>query len=150
MNSSELQLEKADKVRINSRHDEVRIEEVNEITGTLNLTDIVVEEVKELVDVSTRMGDLELREVSPSCRSISVSSNMTDIELGLEMGFNGALQFELENVKDFSIPIPEVEMTSNQKDEKTVLMTGNLGDAESSKVEIDAKGGYIRVYSNEF
>ncbi|MCH2199734.1 MAG: hypothetical protein MK081_13225 [Flavobacteriales bacterium] len=144
-NSSEVEIEEADELRLDCRHDEIHVESARKILGTAFLTDIMVEDLEESIDMNTRMGEVRLRNVSSDLKLVKLGTNMTDVIVELDPFFMGSIRLDLDNVKNSSISVDDKEIIQDDQSEDDRVLVMNVAGDDTPIIDITSKGGYFRL-----
>lgn len=139
--SSNVTIDKAFDLRVDSRYDKVFLGEIVALTGESYFTDFKINSLNNRLTYRLRYGNLLLENIRRSFTYVNLSSDLTDIELVFErpMGFI----FELTHHQDIRFMYPQnyakLRSTIVNADEKQMVTTGNFGSGSSaSKVVITA------------
>jgi hypothetical protein len=141
--SSEIEIERVNKVQLNSRHDEIVFGEVTDISGFSTLTDFDIGLLVDRMDITSKMGEVRVREVGQSAQLINLEGNNTNYQLTFSPFFASGFDVNVSDPKEFSFS-EEIHIAEEESGDKEVSFFGWVGDNSKSKVSIKSKGGYVK------
>jgi len=154
--SSTVYFADADELKINSRNDRLRIDEVNYLNGTTSFSKVRIESLSSELALFMSYGELEMNKVKKNFESVRIDSKSTDLSLR----FDKEAYYEVETIE----AVAEDKKSANFLDMAQGL-TGNknsfsanrqssskkiYGKAEGKmgKVVINAQKGEVRILQN--
>ncbi|MDG1780303.1 MAG: hypothetical protein P8H59_05070 [Flavobacteriales bacterium] len=144
-NSSDIEIEDVLSLQLDSRNDDLRIEKAGKVTGTTFLTDIRLQELATSMDVNCRMGELRMRSINASCRSLKIRSSGTDLMLDFALDFQGSFDVDLENVRDWSCVITGLVITDENVDDHDRTMLATKEENTGNTVQLTVKNAAVRI-----
>lgn len=144
--SSNVEFFEIEKLSIDSRNDDIRLEQVNTVRGQLTYSQMRVKEIVRQLDLNTNYGDVIIKSIKNDFYSIRLNGSSTDYDLEFEE--NSTFQFSVESSGNKSVSfMKEAEFTEEEKDGNTNFIKGFLRNKEAkSLVDIVSKNGYISFY----
>lgn len=79
--SSKFYIDKVNEIEINSQRDKFYIDEAGKLTGVTNFSLVELDLLTNLINLTTKYGDVEIQRFSDKVKSLSLWSNDTDITL---------------------------------------------------------------------
>ncbi len=145
--SSTIEILEANRLAIKSRNDELRIDQINSLRGQSTYSNILIKELKELVNVNTSYGDLSIRTVASEFKSIQLNGSSTDYDLEFTEGSQFLLAVETIKEKGL-MHSPQIKMVTDGSVINDAREYEGYYGAEdaSSNVEIVQKSGYLNLF----
>jgi hypothetical protein len=81
--SSEIEIEKADLLDLQSRRDQVTIGELGSLTGKTSFSYLTIQQVRQSLKMQTEYGDLKIKEIPGHFKKIDLNARYTDLTLTL-------------------------------------------------------------------
>lgn len=139
--SSNITVERAENMKIDSRRDKLFISEAKSLSGECYFSDMIVNRLTHGADLSGRYGDISIDNISRTFELISLTSTLTDLSLGFEKPL--AFNFEMNHLQDILFVYPETDSKLSTSlvnaDSKIYRTSGSFGSrANSSRVVINA------------
>ena len=136
--SSELSVDRAGIVDIDSRRDRITATSLKNIFGASYFSDIRITNLLEEANLTARFGDFSVKNVGSRFTYINLNSEYTDIDLAFvdPEGFT----MDIIHQRDCILMLPEDNgsfETSNEGDE-TVRLTGRIGTSDKGRIRITA------------
>lgn len=167
-NFSELHVEDAESIRINSkstefefqkvtdlnaesRRDKFRIQEIDAMDATCSFTTIRINKLTDRMNLRSDYGDLDIEKTALDFNVISIESRATDLNLYFDE--TSKFDFDITSSKtelDYCTAIEiDNEETLDEK-ERTLKQTGSFGEKNTNtpKLIINATSGKISIKSN--
>lgn len=144
-NSSDIEIEDVRSLQMDSRNDDIRIEKAGRITGTSFLTDARIQSLTTSMDVNCRMGELRMRSIKASCRSLKIRSAGTDLMLDFALDFEGSFDIDLENVRDWSCVIAGLNITDENVEDHDRTLLATKGQNTGNTVQLTVKNATVRI-----
>lgn len=131
---SSVTIRKANKIHLNSKKDNIEIEEVNTLYGDCSLPNIYVERLEKRLGITTKMiGSIKINEVSASFDRIEINTDYTSIDLKF---LSSDFGFKMEH-KSSTLTYPSykaVLKTIDSTTQKNVrITTGTFGENPLNK-----------------
>jgi hypothetical protein len=142
--SSEIEIDRVDVIQINSRNDEIVIEEVGQITGQSALSDVEIRLLMVSIDLNSKLGELRIREVGEEVELLNLNGNSTDYQIDFSPFFAGGFEVEVSENKEFSFYKPDIKVEKNDSYDKKLFYAGSIGTSSTVKAKVYTKGGYVR------
>jgi hypothetical protein len=143
--SSRFELDKAEKINIESRRDKFFIGNIAGMSGISYFTDYNIENLTGSTDLTLKYGRFDAESVDAGFDDINLSSAYCDISMDFDPSVS--YEFEIRHTNAFVV-IPDKNIKSEKEtineDKKEYLISGTLGNNPGSrKVKIDATRGNI-------
>ncbi len=147
--SSKIRLDNGNMIKLQSRRDDITIDNAIRITGDGYFSNIRSQNISEELSLSGKFGKIAVDNFRKNFSFVNITSEYTDIDLYFERG--SGFDFDITYNKDVLLRLPkEVEKT----EEKTLsaetgqmVMYGKVGNSDNSKVKIMApKKCYLNLY----
>ena len=132
---------------IESTNDKIDINEVREISGSANFTELSIGNLVEICRLSQSYGGIRIKNINENFQSIRLDGKNTDYELN----FSKRSKFEARiYARDDKLNITEFPGVREKRylDDKSkfVQVTGAFGDnPKESKLDIDAQNGEVTI-----
>ncbi len=143
--SSDIEFEEVKFLQIDSRNDDLRLENVGKLTGTAFLTDCRIQSLSGSMDVNSRLGEIRVRSVKPSCKMLKVKSSGTDVMIDFDPFYEGTIEVELDNVREWSCALTDFVQTDETVEDKFRKVEGYRGDDKSNSVLLEVKNASVRL-----
>ncbi|GEM_PF-1169701 len=149
--SSEIYISDISSLRVDSRNDAMRLEEVGYIAGKANFTDIQIDRLFESTDMDLLYGELDVSNVMASFSRIRINGRTADVQLN----FDPTSSFELDIYgREERIILPSamagLKSEVDEDDDKNVRITGKYGDGSGEKsVDLEVDNGDIIITLEE-
>lgn len=132
--SSNITIDNGTDLRINSSRDKIYLGETVTLAGESYFSDLQVEQLRTRVNYRMRYGNLVLENVLRSFAQVSLTSELTDVELIFEQPMS--FQFEMTHHEDvrFIYPQSRAKLSTAVVDaaEEQVATTGSFGSGSAS------------------
>lgn len=145
--SSEIVIDKVDRIQFNSRNDKIKLMEVTEVTGEGSFTDLTTEYIGGSARLDFSYGDIYLSRINRDFNSIDITGKSTDINLILNQA--SYIKTIIKGPEDRMI-LPNSMLTMKKEtfeDEGLISLSGDVGNANTrhSQLMIDAVGGELII-----
>lgn len=150
--SSRIRIETVDKLEIKSYRDKCHIENVAVFNANNSYTYLEIQRVSKFVSITAKYGDIDIRNIENGVSNMTFDTENTDINI--IQPANRAIEFNLIYNEKAGLYFPEElknKSTSKKNDEEKLVETlGVLGTGKSNPLHIKATliSGNIRVDSN--
>lgn len=142
--SSEIEVGHVEVIQLNSRNDEIVIEEAQQVTGQSALSDIEITLLVQSVDLNSKFGELRIREVGEEVELLNLNGNNTDYQIDFSPFFAGGFEVEISDNKEFSFYKPDIKVDKSDSYDKKLFYAGSIGTSQSVKAKVYTKGGFVR------
>lgn len=148
--SSKVRLEKGGFIKIQSRRDDIRIDNVARLSGDGYFSDINIQNVTEEISVSAKFGKIIVDNFKKNFSFINMTAEYTDLDLYFERG--SGFDFDISYNKEVLLRLPKETEKTDEKvlnaETNQMVMYGKIGNSSSgSKVKIVApKKCYLNLY----
>lgn len=147
--SSKIRLENGNMVKLQSRRDDITIDNATRISGDGYFSNINSQNISEELSLSGKFGKISVDNFRKNFSFVNITSEYTDIDLYFERG--SAFDFDITYSKDVLLRLPkEAEKTEEKSinpDTGQMVMYGKVGNSSNSKVKIMApKKCYLNLY----
>lgn len=141
--SSEIEVEEAYKVNLNSKHDEIVFEKIEELSGDMTLTDLEIDVITKRIGLNSKYGSVRIKEIDASSEKINLEGNRTDFRIGFSTFFNGDIQVAVSDEEDFMFA-EKFQLESRGVDDKGFWKgIGFLGEKGQTQVSIISENGVV-------
>jgi len=147
-NSSEINIEQANRLRIDSRGDrKMEIHEVGILRGKSSFTRIEVDELVEEVDLNMSFGDIRIRNVKSNFSQLIIDGKSADIRVSFDPKAYFNLDLFAKEEKLTMEYIDEKSVETSHPEDKFVLIRGLVGSEKPypGVVKINAQNGEVRI-----
>lgn len=132
--SSKIYLQDVSNLRLDSRNDQIRLDEVNQISGKANFSDIQIDRLFDSTDIDLLYGELGIKNIMPSFSRIRISGRTADVHLNIDP--SSSFTVDLFGRKD-RIMLPaamdQLQRVVDKEDDKNVRITGEHGNGNGTK-----------------
>ncbi len=147
--SSKLRLESAGLINLQSRRDDIRIDNATSLTGDGYFSAISVQNLTDELSLSAKYGKITVDNFRKNFSYINITSEYTDVDLYFERG--SGFNFDIAYFKDVMLRLPKEVEKSEEKplnvETGQMVMYGKVGNSDNSKVKIVApKKCYLNLY----
>lgn len=145
--SSKLEIDSCTGITINSRRDKVYIESVKKLSADSYFSDIIVESVNGEINLLSSYGSFRTTILRKSFSLVSITSQYTDINLGLEKEVSAGVDIKTTSSKlslyDVDTHLEGQELNSEKKELATYGYIGKTGS--NSRITVDALRGSLYI-----
>ena len=146
--SSKLAIEHVDMIKMNSRSDKYHISNINFLYGETYFTDIWCYKLIDEISINTKYGDLNLEYISKDFSFINIDARYSDVNLFFER--NSSYNVDInhtEKTLHFPKEISNLREQQLEEDKTRFLTYGTIGKGQAkSKVRVNAEEGVINIY----
>jgi hypothetical protein len=148
--SSKINIENAELLRIQSRHDKFQLGTIKFLSGETDFCNIWINKINDELNLNTKFGNVSVNSIRKDFSFININSELTDISLFFERG--STLLYDITYHKDAFVHLPKEAFKSEEKfvsaDNIQKLNYGYIGSAESSsKLKVVAlKKASVSIY----
>ncbi|MCF6171515.1 MAG: hypothetical protein L3J66_11110 [Bacteroidales bacterium] len=147
--SSIFRFNEVGELQMDSKRDKYFIESLNTVRGTAYFSRIEIEQIAELLDFSTKYGDVEIMRFSDELQTFNLKTINTDVSLH----FTGDNQYNLEIVVDgqtevsYSSGINNIKSNDIEGAEKLIGVNCVIGDNKQQLIPltIDSRAGSLSL-----
>lgn len=138
--SSELEIDTAGIVKMESRRDKIHFKEVEYLYGKSSFTDITVDDFIREADCDMNYGRLDINNLLPGFSSIKIDSDYTDVTLSTSAESSYFLDILHHEKAILNLPEKQSDLVRNRTGEEFFTTEGNVGGAGSEqRITINAK-----------
>lgn len=146
--SSEINIEKAEELSLNSRSDKVvRINAVSRLKGEMTFSKLNVDNLTKSLDIDLRYSDIQIDHIPFNFSLIRIDGKSSDIDLEFEA--NTYMDVDI-TAHEFRLQIPLEDLNKKYLDKKRGLakFSGIIGDKNNYKgsLNIDSEHGAINIF----
>ena len=145
--ASKARIEWAGAIDLDSKRDDITIEEVGIIRGSSYFSDIKVSSLKKEAGLATKYGNFSVNSLDAAFSLIDLNTSYTDVDFYVEA--KSSYDLEIRHTNAFvSLPgiTPEPERTTVNAESKIYLTSGKYGNSpDNSRIRIEATRGEIRI-----
>jgi hypothetical protein len=145
--SSEFEITEITEINADSRRDKFRIYLINNLTASGSFTNYRITEFKNMLNLKSEYGDLDIEKVAPDFKSVYIESKSMDINLGFSD--KSEFDFDLTHIKSETNLCSKMNVKNEKvldEKEKKMQLTGSFGNStKTTKLFINAVGGGINV-----
>ncbi|MFT4662038.1 MAG: hypothetical protein ACI8XB_002325 [Patiriisocius sp.] len=143
--SSEIEIDEIKTLNIDSKHDDLRIEYIDQLFGQSSLSDIKVSLIKEESRLQSKFGSIYFKEIESSASKINIDGDRTDIFMNFKPGFDGIFDIHVDEEKKLALT---ETMKINSREKSDVLgwnIKATEGSGEGTAVNIVSAKGYVQI-----
>jgi len=142
---SEIILDNAMRIVLDSNKDDLTIDQVNRVKGSINYGSFIIEELVEQIQATLKLTDLTIKNIVNEDADITIDQTNSEIDInlnGLSMDIDATLQDGL-----FKVPEADSVLETTQLDDKEENRTiiGSIGANPKGKIVIEGKKGVIII-----
>lgn len=141
--SSDIEIERVGKLHLNCTHDEIRVEEAGEVTGVISLTDLEIDELTGKLDLTTKYGELNIRNVDSDVELVNIEGAYTDFQIGFSPAFSSKYTVQITENREFSKG-ENVSVDDQLIQNEFVTYYGGIGTSDSQRVSIVTRSGFVK------
>jgi hypothetical protein len=146
--SSEFELGYVNELIIDTKRDQINIEEVNNISGKTYFSRLTIDEVHNNFDLSMKYGSIKLKEIGNKAKKIGLTSINTSVNIYLHQNNNYAITIISDEKADvtYSAKIGDFDIEEIKAKEKLLKAMCIYGNHELAiPVVIDIKSGFLSL-----
>lgn len=149
--SSEVYIQDVSSLRLDSRNDQMRLDEVGYIAGKANFSDIQIDLLFESTDIDLLYGELDINTVMASFSRIRINGRTADVQLNFDPLSNFRMDlFGREERIILPTAMAEFRSAEDEDDNKNVRISGVYGQGNGSKtVDIEIDNGDLIITLEE-
>lgn len=149
--SSEVYIQDVSSLRLDSRNDQMRLDEVGYIAGKANFSDIQIDLLFESTDIDLLYGELDINTVMASFSRIRINGRTADVQLNFDPLSNFRMDlFGREERIILPTAMAEFRSAEDEDDNKNVRISGVYGQGAGSKtVDIEIDNGDLIITLEE-
>lgn len=144
--SSKYRINKAGEIDIESRRDDLFIDNIGTLEGDSYFTDFELGSLTESINLVSRYGNLDIDNIAPKFESLNISSSFSD--LSLDFDSEASYRLEIRTLNTF-LALPSTvksEERTLDSGKKEYMTTGTAGQNPGDRLlKIDANRGKIYV-----
>jgi len=142
---SQINIQKAGIITIDSRRDKWFIGHVVQISGSGNFSSFTVTQLQSDCNMKTFFGNLNIQNVSAGFHSINLISDNSDVSLGLPTNGTPSFQCDLKKTRSlFPVRLNLKTETINEKD--AIYRIYSTVESPSAFINMNMSGGSVSVY----
>ncbi len=143
--SSEIDIEEMDILRLESRLDEIYVENLGELSGKTHMTKLHIKHLNEKAELESTYGNVRVEDLMPTVTKVKMSGSNTDYELDFSDDTSGSFEIQVSSSKSFSSSKEKVIINEEiALDEKTNIYEGNInGSSGDLRVFLFTKNGNV-------
>lgn len=146
--SSTYDLGEIGEIQIESRRDKVNIEEVETLNGKLSFSDLKVEFLSGLAVLTTDYGSMDFKVIAPSFSHLHLKAQFTDINLNFDS--EAAFQLEISHSTKTDVSLPVAADTTRRftisEKQEAFTTSGVIGSGKNlPKVEVEIESGRLSI-----
>jgi hypothetical protein len=148
--SSEIHIDKAQKLQFNSRNDKIRVASVRQITCEGTFTDLTLDHVIDNALLDFNYGDIYIGQIDRDFDNISITGGSTDINVILDQA--SFIRTFIKGPEDKMIlPNSMLTMQKQAFEEGLISLSGDVGPPNTrfSELKIDTSGGELIISIKE-
>lgn len=147
--SSKIRLESAGMAKLQSRRDDILIDNASKVTGDGYFSNINIQNITEELSLSAKFGKISVDNFRKNFSFINVTSEYADIDLYFER--ESAFDYDITYHKDALLRLPKEAETIEEKvlnaETHQMFLYGNVGKSNNSKIKIVApKKCYLNLF----
>jgi hypothetical protein len=145
--ASKTKIGRVEKLNLDSKRDDITIEEAGIIRGSSFFSDITISALTSEAGMVMKYGNFTVNNLLPGFSLIDLNTSYTDVDFTLAEKSSYDLEIRHTNAY-VSLPglNPEPERTTINADSKIYLTTGKFGHSpDASRIRIEANRGEIRI-----
>jgi len=143
--SSKYRINKGGEIKIESRRDNLLIDQADQLEGNSYFTDFDIRSLNKVVNLISRYGNLNIDNIGTKFESANINSGFSDISLRFDP--ETSYKFEIRTLNSF-LALPSKNVKSEERaiseDKKEFMTTGTSGLEPGNRIlKIDANRGKI-------
>lgn len=145
-NSSDGQLNSIDKLNIRSSGGNIKLGDIEELTGSSSFTKYEIQDLGNILDMDMKMGEMNIRNIQRLFSEIRIKGSFTKV--GLTFMEDAGYHLEIKRNKSLKLDLPSgMKLEDKESSEKKrILNTKFVGDTKySGKVFLDLSNGSLYI-----
>jgi len=146
--SSTIDIEETGSIELVSSRDKLVVKSCNSLSGDASFSRIRINELEAMCTMNSKYGELRLNNVTRDFRNINITSEYTDIYLGLNPSDSYSLDLVYDAKTNLNISAPisnQLKKETLNAKSGTIQANGNIGKTGTSHVSVAAKSGSLSV-----
>ncbi|HRZ77671.1 MAG TPA: hypothetical protein P5248_09910 [Bacteroidales bacterium] len=145
--SARINVERAGRLRIDSRRDKLKIGRVGGLTGSTSFSDVSIEQLTDEAGLNTKYGDLSIGALGVALRYIDLEAEYTDIRIGSNIPMDLDLTYDEKTQQVFSDGVKKVAQVKVGEDMKLLRRAGPTqeGSGRAARVRVRLTGGSLSL-----
>lgn len=145
--SSEIDIDYIDELRIESRLDQIFIENLDQVSGKTNMTKLHIRSLAMGAELNSKYGNVRIDDLMPTAERVRMDGVSTDYSLGFTEETKGTFDLQVSTSKEFSTDKTRVEVKEIYPvDDKTNQYTGNINDKSGPlRLLLTTKNGEVSM-----
>ena len=148
--SSRVRIEKVDNLKLKSSRDKCYLEEVKNLNAVTSFSYLELEDLGEFITANSKYGDLEIRNIGKAVNKMVIDADNTDISLNRTGGQNldVAITYDEKAGLYYNDELRNKVTEKVEGEEKLVKTTGTLGKGSNGqiiKLNATLKSGSMRI-----
>lgn len=146
---SEIEIEKVNVLRLDSKSDEITVQEVKQCKGNTNLTDLKIWSLTGILNLQSKMGSVTVRDIKPATNDINIEASRTEVDLSFNSKTVARINTEVSDKKYISYGLSFHEISSTQGTKQSLRHTLTFGKGEvKTTVRVYSSRGYLDLSHN--
>lgn len=144
--SSEIYIDSADKLTIDSRNDDLFLGQIKELNGDLHFSTCEIDELGNSADLNQEYGALTVKELSDNFTTVKIAPKRSEVTFYTAREMNYNFSVFLKNGEEFA-SVPElINITTDEKLDDGRLIEGSWGHSNpGQKLIIQGESSVIKI-----
>ncbi|MFK7755383.1 MAG: hypothetical protein AB8B53_00470 [Flavobacteriales bacterium] len=145
--SSEIDIEYINELRVESRLDEIYIDNLDQVSGKTNMTKLHIKSLALGAELTSKYGNVRVDDLMPTAERVRMDGSNTDYSLGFTAETKGTFDLQMSTSKEFSTDQTRVNISDTYVvDDKTNQYTGTINSKSGSlRLLLTTKNGEISM-----
>ncbi|BDD10390.1 hypothetical protein FUAX_28220 [Fulvitalea axinellae] len=147
---SEVKIGEVESLDLDIQYGELDVDKAERVSGKFSFTPVQIKNLKEYAKLSGRYGgDFEIKYVAPDFESVTVETQFTDVEVGIDKRAKAEVEADL-SFADFDYPNESwVDFHYREKGNTSSKYRGKIGGGGTSKVKFKSSYGDVELEEAE-
>jgi hypothetical protein len=145
--SARIKIERAGRLRLDSRRDKLRIGRVGGLSGYSSFSFINVDHLTDEASIDTKYGELSVANLGAAVRSIEIDAEYTDLSIQGNQAMDIDLVYDDKTVQLFSDGVKMLKQEAWGEDKKQLRRSGptDTGAGRYTRVRVRISGGRLTI-----
>lgn len=146
--SSEYEISNVEHLIVDSKRDKIEVDEAGTISGETYFTHIVIDELRETVDLKTKYGSLKVKEFNSDVKAVNLNATNTTVNIYLQEEENYQIDITSDDKADITYSSGLGDFTTQEISGKDKIMNAKClyGDMQNAiPINIDMRSGLLSI-----
>jgi len=143
--SSEIEIGTIETLVLDSKHDELDIQNCGELTGQSSLSDIKINYLRNNFKIDAKLGSIRVQECQKTLLKFEVKSYRTDVSIGFSNDVSASIELLIDDKKYLYTGLGINKLSENPSTENQLKMKFEKGSGAFTLINIASNNAYIEL-----